>query len=145
MRRQAAAAGRVLVEAFHWRFHPLAARARSILMSSQSGGGLGLIRSVDCEFSIPRGTVLEGDIRLSYELSGGVLMDLGCYCVSALRHLVIPSGEDEEHVRVVRAHSGERSPHASSPRNLTSKPPFLSGGQPALPRAPDPIRPCRLA
>src|SRR5512143_3841429 len=40
--------GRVLVEAFHWRYHPLAARMRAILDS----GELGTLRHIETHFCI---------------------------------------------------------------------------------------------
>lgn len=64
---------RVLAEAFHWRYHPLAERIRSVLTE----GTIGEPEAIDAGFTalIDAGD----DVRHSYELSGGVLMDLGCY------------------------------------------------------------------
>jgi len=72
---------RVLFEAFHWRYHPLAARMRAILDS----GELGRIEFVESIFCIP--LPLPGDIRYRYELGGGALMDTGCYAISVARAL----------------------------------------------------------
>ncbi len=83
--------GRTLVEAFHWRYHPLAARLQGILR----GGDLGRISRWSARFTVPLMKRAD-DIRFHYELAGGALMDLGCYPVSALRHL---SGADFEVVR----------------------------------------------
>jgi predicted dehydrogenase len=83
-------AGRVLVEAFHWRYHPLAARLREIVAAD-----LGRILHWRAGFSVPLLRRAD-DIRFHYELAGGALMDLGCYPVSALRHL---SGGELEVVR----------------------------------------------
>jgi predicted dehydrogenase len=82
--RMAAAAtrtGRVLVEAFHYRYHPLFARLRAIV----TGGELGEIRHLEAHFCVP--IVIPGDIRWNAALAGGALMDAGCYAVHLLRHL----------------------------------------------------------
>jgi D-xylose 1-dehydrogenase (NADP+, D-xylono-1,5-lactone-forming) len=78
----AEAAGRVLAEAFMWRHHPQADRLVELLPR------VGELRVVRAQFSFALGPdVLDsaGDIRLSGELEGGALMDVGCYCVSAAR------------------------------------------------------------
>ncbi len=82
--RMAAAAresGRVLMEAFHWRYHPLAARMKEIV----SSGMLGEIRHVEAALCIP--LPLPNDIRYRWDLAGGAAMDTGCYTVSMVRHL----------------------------------------------------------
>lgn len=73
--------GRKLVEAFHWRYHPLAARMKAILAS----GAIGAPRHYEAWFAIP--LFLRGDIRWRLDLGGGALMDTGCYPISMLRHL----------------------------------------------------------
>jgi predicted dehydrogenase len=81
MAQAAEQAGRVLIEAFHWRHHPLAARIREILRA----GELGEIRHVEAATCIP--LLLPGDIRFRYELAGGALMDIGSYAVNMVRWL----------------------------------------------------------
>src|SRR5207247_3377510 len=49
MARAAERAGRVLVEAFHWRYHPLFARVRAIL----DAGEIGQVRHLEAHFCIP--------------------------------------------------------------------------------------------
>lgn len=71
--------GLVAMEAFHWRYHPLAARIRSIV----DGGTLGLLTQIDASFTVP--IPADDDVRQSWELSGGALMDLGCYPVQWVR------------------------------------------------------------
>jgi len=73
--------GRVLVEAFHYRYHPLFARLRAILTS----GELGEVRHLEAHFCVPM--LLPRDIRYRADLGGGALMDVGCYTVHLLRHL----------------------------------------------------------
>lgn len=83
-RQMAAAAersGRRLVEAFHWRFHPLAARMREVIES----GTLGAVRHVEATMCIP--LPLPNDIRYRFDLAGGATMDVGCYTISVVRYL----------------------------------------------------------
>ena len=71
----------VAMEAFHWRYHPLAARMREIV----TGGELGRVRRIETAMCIP--LPLPGDIRYRLDLAGGATMDTGCYAISMLRHL----------------------------------------------------------
>jgi predicted dehydrogenase len=77
----AARTGRLLVEAFHWRYHALALRLREILAS----GELGPLRHVEASLCIP--FAIPGNIRYRFELGGGATMDAGCYAVSLVRFL----------------------------------------------------------
>jgi predicted dehydrogenase len=90
--------GRVLAEAFHWRYHPLAARMKAILGSGEIGG----VRDVEVHFCIP--FVLPGDIRYRLDLAGGATMDVGSYTVNIVRFL---AGEEPA---VVRAEARLSSP-----------------------------------
>lgn len=82
MAKAATETGRVLMEAFHTVYHPVAARMQTIINS----GELGTIQSVEGHFH----TLLRqrNDIRLKYALGGGAMMDLGCYPVRLLRFLL---------------------------------------------------------
>jgi predicted dehydrogenase len=75
--------GRPLVEAFHYRYHPLAQRVVELV----GDGAVGRVRAIDVNFWVPAGLVAPGNIRFHYELGGGATMDLGCYCINALRLL----------------------------------------------------------
>jgi predicted dehydrogenase len=81
MQEAAARSGRVLAEAFHWRYHALAGRIREILAS----GEIGRLQRVEASLCFPLPT--PNDIRWRFELSGGALMDAGCYPVSIVRYL----------------------------------------------------------
>ncbi|WP_328471337.1 Gfo/Idh/MocA family oxidoreductase [Actinoplanes sp. NBC_00393] len=70
-----------LVEAFHYRHHPVNLRLRDLVTS----GALGEIRSVDLVLAIPAPPPT--DPRWSLELAGGATMDLGCYVLDAARTL----------------------------------------------------------
>jgi predicted dehydrogenase len=72
--------GRVLTEAFHWRYHPLAARMREVVSTE-----LGEIRHVEATLCFP--LPFPNDIRYSWELGGGAMMDTGCYTVNMVRWL----------------------------------------------------------
>jgi predicted dehydrogenase len=75
-------ADRRLIEAFHYRWHPMFKRAVEIVRSGQ----LGDLTSMTAEFSapIPRN---ETEFRWRADLGGGALADLGCYPTHWLRHL----------------------------------------------------------
>jgi predicted dehydrogenase len=90
--------GLVVMEAFHYRYHPLAARMVEIT------GELGEIRSVETAmcFPLPRFQ----DIRYQYALAGGALMDAGCYAVHCARLL----GPGEPEVTGARALTLRRDP-----------------------------------
>ena len=73
--------GLVVMEAFHYQYHPLAKRLVEIIRS----GELGNISNVDVSFSAPLWK--KGDIRYQLALAGGATMDMGCYPISLLRLL----------------------------------------------------------
>jgi predicted dehydrogenase len=89
MARAAERAGKPLVEAFHWRWHPVAARVTEILAS----GVIGRIVKAETHFHIPDSWLAADNIRLDPALGGGAMMDPGCYCVNLLR--LISPGEPE--------------------------------------------------
>ncbi|MBI3690690.1 MAG: Gfo/Idh/MocA family oxidoreductase, partial [Mycolicibacterium aromaticivorans] len=71
--------GRVVMEAFHYRYHPLALRIEQIIAS----GELGKLQRVEATLCYP--LPLFSDIRYSYSLAGGATMDAGCYAVHMAR------------------------------------------------------------
>ncbi len=81
MQRAAEESKRVLMEAFHWRYHALAARVRAIL----DAGELGQLRHVEAALCFP--LPLLRDIRYDLSLAGGATMDAGCYPISLVRFL----------------------------------------------------------
>jgi predicted dehydrogenase len=99
-RRMVAAAddaGRVLMEAFHYFYHPLTQRWRDLL----AAGAIGEPTRLRAQFraSIPR-----HDVRYRVEHAGGALMDLGCYCVHATRWAL----QEKLQVQSATAHEGPR-------------------------------------
>jgi predicted dehydrogenase len=91
-------AGLVVMEAFHWRYHPLAARMLDVV----GGGELGPVRHIETWMCFP--LLKRGDIRWQLDLAGGALMDAGCYAVHMLRTL---AGDEPE---VVGAEARLRAP-----------------------------------
>lgn len=77
----AAAPDVVVMEAFHWRYHPVAQQIRDIIES----GVLGQLQRIEAIFDIPAGAIPETDIRWNLPLGGGSTMDLGCYPVQWAR------------------------------------------------------------
>ncbi len=105
--------GKVVMEAFHYRYHPLAARMQEIMAS----GELGTLARVEAWVSFP--LVRFSDIRYQYELGGGALMDAGCYAVHFARLL---GGEEPA---VLAAEAKLHSPEVD--RAMTAELRFPSG------------------
>ncbi|GLE52861.1 oxidoreductase, partial [Mycobacterium montefiorense] len=75
----AAKSDRVVMEAFHYRYHPLTSRALEIIAS----GELGTLKRVEASLCFPLPKF--SDIRYYYPLAGGATMDAGCYAVHMIR------------------------------------------------------------
>ena len=75
----ASASGLVVMEAMHYRYHPLIQRLTEVV------GELGPVRHIQAWTSFA--IVNPGDIRYDYSLAGGALMDGGCYALDCLRLL----------------------------------------------------------
>ncbi|MGA8545220.1 MAG: Gfo/Idh/MocA family oxidoreductase [Mycobacterium sp.] len=75
----AAQSGRVVMEAFHYRYHPMALRVEEIIGS----GELGKLERVEAALCFP--LPIFSDIRYNYSLAGGATMDAGCYAVHMVR------------------------------------------------------------
>src|SRR5436190_1253365 len=71
--------GLVVMEAFHYRYHPLAQRMRDIVDS----GELGATQRVETALCFPLPKF--SDIRYQYDLAGGATMDVGTYTVHMAR------------------------------------------------------------
>jgi predicted dehydrogenase len=82
----AEARGLHCMEAFMWRHHAQTHRLQELL----AAGTIGELRLVRAAFSFPLAD--PSNVRLDPALEGGSLMDLGCYCISAIRLL---AGEPE--------------------------------------------------
>jgi predicted dehydrogenase len=73
--------GRLCMEAFMWRHNPQTRRLSALI----ADGAIGALRLVRASFSFQLSD--STNVRLNPELDGGALMDVGCYCVSAVRLL----------------------------------------------------------
>jgi predicted dehydrogenase len=78
--------GRLLMEAFMYRHNPQTRR----LVELVSDGAVGRVRLIRSAFSFA--TADPANVRLSKELDGGALMDVGSYCVNGSR---LVAGEPE--------------------------------------------------
>jgi predicted dehydrogenase len=72
--------GLVVMEAFHYRYHPLVDRVLEII-----GSELGALRRVETRMCIP--LPMRKDIRYQLNLAGGAVMDVGCYAIHQARTL----------------------------------------------------------
>jgi predicted dehydrogenase len=81
VRAAAQKAGVTVVEGFHYLFHPVMRRLVTLLTS----GELGDLQRVEAVIAMP--PPADDDLRWSFDLAGGALMDLGCYGLHANRLL----------------------------------------------------------
>jgi predicted dehydrogenase len=100
VRDAAAAAGVVIMEGFHYLFHPVTRRLHELLAS----GELGEPQHVETELSVPAPP--DTDPRWSLPLAGGALMDLGCYSLHLQRMLAPWAGGPPQ---LVTARGGVRA------------------------------------
>jgi predicted dehydrogenase len=83
----AAQSDRVVMEAFHYRYHPVAQRVLDLVRD----GAIGELRHVESAMCIP--LPLPNDIRYRLDLAGGAVMDTGCYAIHMNRAV---AGEEPE-------------------------------------------------
>ena len=104
---------RVVMEAFHYRYHPLSRRVEQIITS----GELGKLTRVEAALCFPLPKF--SDIRYNYSLAGGATMDAGCYAVHMVRTF---GGSTPE---VVSAQAKLRDPRID--RAMTAEVKFAEG------------------
>ncbi len=75
--------GRLLMEAFAFRFHPQTTKVKELI----GNGEVGEVRIIRASLGFPLNFDLP-DIRLKKSPGGGALMDVGCYCVNVIRYLM---------------------------------------------------------
>ncbi|MEM9729965.1 MAG: Gfo/Idh/MocA family oxidoreductase [Myxococcota bacterium] len=109
----ASASGLVVMEAFHYRYHPLARRLRDLV----ANGDLGKVVFVETWMCIP--LPFPKDIRYRLDLAGGATMDTGCYAIHLARTI---AGEEPE---VMSARAKLASPGVD--RAMTAELHFPSG------------------
>jgi predicted dehydrogenase len=96
----AAATGLVVLEGFHYRYHPQFTRLAQIV----AGEVVGELERLDVTMAMPAPG--DDDLRWSWPLSGGAMMDLGCYCVHVIRSV---SGLQGAEPSLVAATATERA------------------------------------
>eukprot|EP01103_Thecamoeba_quadrilineata_P015078 TRINITY_DN4655_c0_g1_i1.p1 TRINITY_DN4655_c0_g1~~TRINITY_DN4655_c0_g1_i1.p1 ORF type:complete len:358 (-),score=64.77 TRINITY_DN4655_c0_g1_i1:3-1076(-) len=102
---------KILVEAAHYRYHPLAKRVQEILDSGEIGK-VTHCKATFCLASYLSLFVSEAkadDIRFQYDLAGGILMDAGFYPVNVVRWIM-----GKEPVEVTSAKPTLMSPQVDS-------------------------------
>lgn len=99
------AAGVPVVEAFHYRYHPVFLRLLELLTS----GELGDLRRVEVRMLMPPPPA--GDPRWSLPMGGGALMDLGCYGLHVMRTIGAAVGATPE---ITSARAEERDPRVDA-------------------------------
>ncbi|KAL4071626.1 hypothetical protein V8B97DRAFT_1899795 [Scleroderma yunnanense] len=114
----------VLLEAFHYRFHPVIQRVKEIIDS----GELGSMKEMQFVLGWPKGFVSDGNIRLNYSLGGGALMDAGCYTLSCARYLASNDPTAIVDAKTLRYPKDPRIDTATSADLLF--PPSTPGGEP---------------
>lgn len=68
--------GRILMEAYHWRYHPVANRMLELARA------IGPLEELEARFSV---SIPSDNVRYELALAGGSFMDLGCYCMHMVR------------------------------------------------------------
>jgi predicted dehydrogenase len=91
----AADSGLVVMEAMHYRYHPLITRLREVVDE------LGPVRHLQAWTSFAIAS--PDDIRYDFALAGGALMDGGCYAIDCLRLLGASDGQSEPSVTAALA------------------------------------------
>ena len=91
---------RVLFEGFHYAYHPIFARLLELI----SEGSIGELQHFHVAMEMPAPP--PDDLRWSWSLAGGAIMDLGCYGVHAIRMLAAAQGGTPT---LLEADAGERA------------------------------------
>ncbi|KZW02290.1 NAD(P)-binding protein [Exidia glandulosa HHB12029] len=86
--------GVLVLEAFHYRWHPAVHRVREIVQS----GELGAVKRLDGALTVPSGWFPRDDVRYDWTMGGGCMMDMGVYPLSFIRWLL-----DAEPISVISA------------------------------------------
>jgi len=102
--------GLIFMEAFHYRYHPMAKRIKEVIKNELGGK----VKHVEVKLKFPP-IFTAKDIRYNYKLGGGALMDCGCYTVNCLRYIL------EEEPEVVSAESDIAYPYVDQATRATFK------------------------
>lgn len=91
---------RVVFEGFHYAYHPIFARLLELI----TDGTIGELQHFHVAMEMPAPP--PDDLRWSWSLAGGAIMDLGCYCIHAIRMLAAAQGGTPV---LLHAAAGERA------------------------------------
>ncbi|KIJ17808.1 hypothetical protein PAXINDRAFT_167776 [Paxillus involutus ATCC 200175] len=116
--------GLILLEAFHYRFHPAIQRVKEIIDS----GELGPIKEINAALCFPKGFINDDDIRMNYDIGGGAMMDCGCYPLSCVRYLTRSNPTAVVSASAIPFHGDARVDTATSANLLF--PPSNPGAEP---------------
>jgi len=122
VRGVAAGSTNVVFEAFHYRYHPIFNR----LLQVTTDGTIGPLQHLQVTMSTPPPP--DDDLRWSWPLAGGALMDLGCYAIHVIRSMAQHQGGTPE---LISAQAVERPgrPQVDESAHLEFR---LPGGLPAI-------------
>jgi predicted dehydrogenase len=110
--------GLVVMEAMHYRYHPLVRRMAALL----ADGAIGVPSHAQAWTCWP--VEDPGDIRYDYGLGGGALMDGGCYAIDCLRLVGSAAGAGEPSVPAALA---DPMPDRVTDRAMAGRVAFASG------------------
>ena len=110
------ASGLVVMEAFHYRYHPLA----DLMVALVQEEAMGRVEHIEARAIVPY--FKPHDIRFDLRLAGGSLMDIGCYAVHQVRTV---AGAEPT---VVSATAKEKSPGIDRWIDARLRWPDLPGG-----------------
>lgn len=128
---EAKAAGVLVLEAFHYRFHP-ALHEFAYRLHDVMAGNNPLV-GVSAHLFAPAGAIGDNDIRFNHSLAGGALMDAGVYPTSATIYTMRAAGgcwqraNWQEGIEV-----REARPTYFTPHNLQSKAHLNKAGDPGV-------------
>jgi predicted dehydrogenase len=107
----ASASGLTVMEAMHYRYHPLVARL------AEETRALGALHRIQCWTTFP--ITDRADIRYDFDLGGGATMDGGCYALDCIRLLSGVSGAGEPAVEAAVAQTMPRDVDVSLAARLS--------------------------
>ncbi|KAJ5171977.1 dimeric dihydrodiol dehydrogenase [Penicillium capsulatum] len=79
-----AAGAPILLEAFHYRFHPV---WQTFMARIHRDPEAGRVKEAFVQQYLPKGMIPDNDIRWRFDLSGGAMMDFGTYPMNCLRQI----------------------------------------------------------
>ncbi|KAF8317886.1 NAD(P)-binding protein [Clavulina sp. PMI_390] len=112
--------GLILLEAYHILFHPAIQTLKQLVAS----GKIGKVTSIEAELAAPSVIPL-GDIKKSYELGGGAMMELGGYTTGLARYVLGAEPIDTSDIQVEAFEEEQRVDRSmrvsySFPSNVTT-------------------------